>query len=748
MLKTIIFLLFPVVALSQTPDIETLKQQAKAAGYSDSQINAAIQQVQGQANTGVQSATTAPGAQVMEVTGKSEEPVFVNENADTEEAGTGIQKFGYLLLKSESKTFNPNEYGPVPDDYVIGTNDELQLSVWGQSEFYLKAEVDRRGMIQIPSVGLVAVSGFTLKQAEGVLKERVSRSYAGIRTGESKFAVTLSKIRSIRVYVGGMVNKPGAYKLTAISSVLTALYAAGGLSENADFRNVTIIKPDGTIDSVDLYANLLGVVSSKQDKIDHNYMIMVKGESFPVQITGAVNQPGIYDLKTGEDFKTLLSFAGGPVPTAWLGSVEIRRVVSGEGTKSLSFDGYKNPDFKLVSGDKVFIKTSANTSFNLVKVKGAVKQPGTFQYEPGMRVKSLIESAGGLLDWAYLERGELLISEKDKSLSIKAFHVGKAMAGDPTENILIPDQSELLIKSIWEIDSRYNISVIGFVNSPNEFEYRKGMTVGDAIFLANGFSKEAYTAWIEVARVDPSDSTHNDRTIAFVKTITNTGILSKDNKSLDFPLEPMDQVYVRKNPYFEVQRTVQIKGEVKFPGSYSLTNKDEKLASVIARAGGLKSTAYTEGATIFRKRDNIGMIALDFNEALSDKDSKENLILMPDDLITIPERDFTVKVRGQVPVETSILYSENASVNYYIEQAGGLNEMADNDKIYVILPNGRVFRPGNFWAFHPEILSGSVIIVPTREKQEPVDWRGWVTITTSTITSLVTLIILLQRTNQ
>lgn len=743
LLKFFLFIVFPVVSFSQTPDIETLKKQAKIAGYSESQIEAAIQQVQSQNNTG-SNTTALPGSPIMEVPGNTQDPVFINEPSKD----VTSQKFGYSLLRSGSKSFDPNEYGPVPDDYVIGSGDELQLSVWGQSEFYLKAEVDRRGMIQISSVGLVAVSGFTLKQAEGVLKERVSRSYAGIKTGESKFALTLSKIRSIRVYVGGMVNKPGAYKLTAVSSVITALYAAGGLNENADFRHVSVIKPDGTIDSVDLYSNLLGVLSSKPDKIDHNYMIMVKGETFSVQITGAVNQPGTYDLKSGENFKTLLGFAGGPVSSAWLGTVEVQRIVPGSGIQSLSFDGTTGDDFALFPGDRIRIKNSVTTSFGLITVEGAVKQPGVFQYSTGMRIKDIVEKAGGLFDWAYLERGQLLITEPDSSLSIKAFHLGKAMKGDPAENLTIPDRSTILIKSIWEIDSRYNINIIGYVNFARSATYRKGMTVGDAIFLANGFSKDAYTAIVEVARVDPYDSTNNDRTIAFIKTIKNKGILSKDNHELDFPLEPMDQIFVRKNPYFEEQRTVTLRGEVKFPGSYSLTSKDEKLSSVIARAGGLKSTAYLDGSTIFRNKDNVGMIALDFKEAMDDPESSENLILMPADEIIIPERDYTVKVKGQVAVETSILYKEGASVNFYIEEAGGLNEMADNDKIYVILPNGRVFRPGYFWSFHQEILSGSVIIVPTREKEEPVDWRGWVTITTSTITSLVTLIILLQRTNQ
>jgi len=732
-------------AFAQTADIEQLKQQAKAAGYSDAQIEAAVRQVQSQAASASGQAGAQLANQVMEVPGEKQDPVFVAK-PDPQETRNG--KFGVDLLKSGGGGFDPNEYGPVPDDYVLGTGDELQVSVWGQSEFYLKAEIDRRGLIQIPTVGLVSVSGLTLKEAEGVLKERLSKSYAGIRTGESKFAITLSKVRAIRVFVGGMVNKPGAYKLTAISSVITALYAAGGLKENADFRQVAVIHPNGKTDLIDLYGNLLGVPVQIQDKIDHNDMILVKAESFAVEISGEVNRPGGYDLLTGETFSTLLSYAGGAKPNAWLNNVVVSRIVPGQGKKVISFDAGSQPEFILMPGDQISVKSSIQNPFGLIEVTGAVRQPGKIQFTEGMKVKDAIEKAGGVLDWTYLDRGQILITEPDSSLRIMAFNPAKAMKNDPAENLTLTDKSVLILKSIWEIDTRYDIKVIGFVNSPGDFRYRKGMTVGDALFLADGFQKNAYTATIEVARVDPKDSISNDRVITFVKTIKNNGTLTKDNPDLTFLLEPMDQVYVRKSPFFDIQRTVTLTGEVRFPGSYSLTSKDEKLASVIKRAGGLKSTAYLEGATINREKENVGLIAVDFTEALEDEDSPDNLILLPGDNISIPERDFTVKIKGEVLVETSVLYQEGSSADYYIEKAGGYSDNANISKVYVILPNGRVFNPGRYWVFHQEILSGSVIVVPPKEKEEKVDWKGWVTITTSTITSLVTLIILLQRTNQ
>lgn len=750
---TSLFMVSSLMASGQGVNVEQLKQQAKAAGYSDSQIDAAINQVRKDGTADPASQPVSAGSEVMTVPGSKQDPVFVNKPFHTEPESLAaervpLKKFGVDLLASVSSTFDPNEYGPVPDSYIIGTGDKLQLSVWGQSEFYLEADVDRRGMIQIPTVGLVAVSGLTLKNAESVLTERLSKSYAGIRSGESRFSLTLSKVRSIRVFVGGFVNKPGAYKLNAVSSVLTAIYAAGGVTSTADLRHIAIIGPDSKVTEVDLYSNLLGLPLKGDDKLDHNYIVMVKGESRPLSITGSVNRPGIYDLKQGETIVDLLAFAGGITPGAWLGNVQINRLVNGEGRRVLSVDA-RNPmePVDLVAGDEVFIPETHKRQFGTIEVTGAVRQPGKVEFRSGMRIRDAIEAVGGVNPWTYMERGQILTVQPDSSFRMDVFHPEKALAGDADENKLLADNSTLILKSIWQVTPRFTVDVIGYVNSPGKIPFHESMTVGDAVFLSNGFKDEAWTGTIEVSRVDPTDSTATDRKIAYISQITNPGDLNRFNRALYFPLKPMDQVYVRKNPFFERQRTVKIEGEVKFPGSYSLTDKDETLFSVIQRAGGLKSTAYLAAGRLFRDKDRIGFIAIDFEAVMDNPESEDNVILVPGDVITIPERDNTVRIRGEVAVQTSVLYNPGSSVNYYLSEAGGIRDFGDLRKTYVILPNGRIFTPSKYWIYQPEILAGSTIVVPTKEQEDPVDWKGWVTITTSTLTSLITVLVLLQRTN-
>ncbi len=734
-------------------NIEQIKSQARAAGYSDDQINAVLQKYSS-SSSGADSTSIKTSRSKGNITGK--DAVFVNDQIEAPaEVGKKIEKnkfekFGYSILNSKPDSFEPNDFGPVPDDYVIGTGDELQLSIWGQVEVYQNAIVNRNGQMQIPTVGLIAVSGLTLQDAREIVKLRLSSSYSGLKSGASKFSMTVFSIRSIRVYTGGFVSKPGAYKLSGNTSVMTALYSAGGLSENADFRSINIIHPDGTIDSVDLYVNLLGVKSkNKPVRIDNNDLIMVKGERFAVKITGEVNRPGIYDLKGNEGFKEIVGFAGNLTPNAWIKNVEIHRIISGKGKMSISFDGEDLisglKKMELLPGDSLYIGKSTEIPFSTIQISGAVHQPGYVTYKNGITVKEVIEKAGGVWDWTYLERAELQSVEKDSSLKITAFHLGRALSGIPSDNLIIPDKSKLVVKSIWELNDRPTVEVLGFIHDAQKFQYHKGMTVADAIFLSGGFSENAFMGIVEVSRITKNDTTKSDRSLAFITTVHNKSDLSFDNKDLSYELMPYDQVYVRKNPFFEKQRNVVIEGEVKFPGNYALETKDEKIASLIRRSGGLKSTAYLNGVTIKRSFGNVGFIPIDFQAALENESNTENLILMPGDSINIPEVIYTVYVKGAVGVSASILFQEGSDYKYYIEQAGGFSELADEERVRVELPNGSIFTPDRYWFSYPKIYPGSTIVVPFKDKIEEVDWKSWTSFVLSTTTSALTIIILIDR---
>jgi protein involved in polysaccharide export with SLBB domain len=202
-------------------------------------------------------------------------------------------------------------------------------------------------------------------------------------------------------------------------------------------------------------------------------------------------------------------------------------------------------------------------------------------------------------------------------------------------------------------------------------------------------------------------------------------------------LEPYDNVFVRDNPYYELQRNVQVTGEVRFPGVYSMTHSTETLAELIARAGGLKSTAFPEGFQLFRQKDGLGRVALDLRRALKDPRSKDNVMLVAGDSLFVPQEPKTVTVRGEVGYPTSLVYDSGWSIGDYTARAGGTTDRADRGQTRVIYTTGAAARVKKFW-FDPEVQPGSTIVVPAKEQSEK-DWGGVIRDTTSILASHATV---------
>jgi protein involved in polysaccharide export with SLBB domain len=187
-----------------------------------------------------------------------------------------------------------------------------------------------------------------------------------------------------------------------------------------------------------------------------------------------------------------------------------------------------------------------------------------------------------------------------------------------------------------------------------------------------------------------------------------------------------------------------VTGEVKFPGIYSLTSKTERLSSVVDRAGGLESTAYLTAGSFVRRKDATGRMAIDFEQALKKKGrNKYDLVLAAGDSIHIPREPKTVKVIGEVGFPSSVLWEDGKSMEYYIDQAGGLLATADKDKISVVMANGRVERPG--FMRQPQPDAGAVVRVPTKPEEKDTETLKNVAAIVSILSGAATTIYLISR---
>jgi len=254
--------------------------------------------------------------------------------------------------------------------------------------------------------------------------------------------------------------------------------------------------------------------------------------------------------------------------------------------------------------------------------------------------------------------------------------------------------------------------------------------VTDLVLMAGGLTEGASNFSWELSRLDTTQ-------IGSLSTIKKFDVQSaywEEGNRESSLLQDYDHLMVPSNPKYNLQRVVEIYGYVLYPGSYALRVENERLSSLINRAGGLRPSAYLEGSTLIRKWDNAGLVPIDFKKALQDTESSENIELLAGDSIMISFQQEVVMVRGEVFVPAAVVHKKGASLSYYLDQAGGMKDEADEDRVVVTLPNGRKWEKGWFIFSNPDILGGSTIFVPKKieTKTETLAiLRDWATIMAS-----------------
>src|SRR2546428_3722311 len=235
--------------------------------------------------------------------------------------GTNVSSrvFGVDVFRRTTTQFLPLLSGPVPPDYKLGPGDALVLILTGDVELAYTLQVTREGFILIPQVGQVFVANLALEQLRDVLYTRLGRVYSGVKRGanaSTRFDVSVANVRANQVYVVGEVSQPGAYQISSLGTVLTALYAAGGATERADMREVGLQRPRKLGATPELYDYLLRGDVKSDVRLQTGDVVFVPVHGTRAEVEGAVTRPAVYELKAGETVTDLVHAAGGvrPVP--------------------------------------------------------------------------------------------------------------------------------------------------------------------------------------------------------------------------------------------------------------------------------------------------------------------------------------------------------------------------------------------------------------------------------------------------
>lgn len=460
-----------------------------------------------------------------------------------------------------------------------------------------------------------------------------------------------------------------------------------------------------------------------------------------VNISGAVVLPGQYSLDPEMTVTDLINKTGGLLPEAYLEKTELIRTRPDLTTELISLDLSikENLNFKLETSDRLRIYSNWEIyTRHYVEISGHIKRPGVYPLSDSTRVADLIFQSGSLRDpdfvkQTYLERADLIRYDDDGiKTRIIPVDLRKLLDGDETENILLKHKDHLKIYEINVIRQPEDVTILGLVRKPGKYMLQTNMGVEDLILQAKGFTEGALYYEAEVFRVDPYNI-KPDKLVSVHKVSIDQAFFKEGRSPKDkFLLQNKDKVVIREYPDFQYHRSVEIKGEVKFPGNYSLEKEKETLADLIERAGGLKNEAFTDGISF--TRDSMTVLS-DFNNVRKGTKGGD-FVLKHGDVINIPKHPGVVSVEGFVFTPGLVKYTSGWSLKDYVDAAGGVmvDDNYEQGETVVYYPGGAADVDG--WFFSPTVKEGSRIVVKKvkkPEEKEGTSVKDWVAIVASIV---------------
>lgn len=743
-------LFFTVSALSaqSNAEIEAAKALAKKYGYSDAEIEALIN---GQKGTNVNnmvrsqesfdrmSRQTMDTLSVTSIGMKLVPEDFELKYEQYVQDSLHSLIYGHDLFRKAELNFVPSYNIPTPENYRFAPGDQVIISVWGASNETIDQVISPEGSINVPNVGPVYLMGKSLVQAQNYLKEQLGRSYSGLLGGNPNtfLSLSLGKMRSLTVNVVGDVTRPGTVTLPSLSNITSALYLAGGPSLTGSVREIKLYRGGKLVSSFDSYDYMLNGKYDTNIRLEDNDLIVVSPYTNLVYVTGQVKRPMKYEMTDSESVADVLKFSGGFAGGARSENVYLSRV-KGEGRVSFTIESKDYDMFTLMDGDSLFVASNKDLDQSKVNIEGAVWYQGDYAISNELtRLSDLLKLASVRED-AYQER--VFIKRFTKEMEKISLYISLEDVLNGRDNVELHRMDSVKVFSISEMIPITEVLVRGEVNNPTPLEFRKGMTLGDAILLAGGFNLAATRSFVEVARRNKND---NAITVSDTISTVFSFDLIENPEDFSFPLTAWDIITVRKAPDYKEQQTISVTGEVVFPGYHTVEKNVVRVSDIIKKTRGFTNDAYLKGATLSRMltdeeyermltaweiaKERTGdtttvfditpenarfRIAFDLEEAINNPGSYADIVLRTGDVINIPKLNSTVKISGGVLYANTVAFNPKWGYKRYVDQAGGFLKNARRNRAYIVYMNGTVAtkRGGNF-----KIEPGCEIVVPQKE---------------------------------
>jgi len=692
------------------------------------------------------------------------------------------------LLRFGSETFqfgtgNANQLPmdlPAGPDYVLGPGDNVMLNLWGTESTRLERAIDRQGQIALPQAGTVTVTGLTISQAQSAIEQALNRQFQN-----EHVELSLGRVRTVRVYVVGDVQRPGAYDVSSLSTALNALYAAGGPTSRGSLRTLKHYRGQQLIREIDLYDLLLQGVRSDLERLLPGDTILVPPSGAQVTVAGMVRRPAIYELKGEQNLNQVLALAGGLLVSASLEEVRVERVEAHEQRTTLSVrvpDGAPGstaelPEFHVQDGDNITVAPILPYNNQVVYLSGHVYKPGPYAWHEGITINDLLRSYKDVMPEPASYAEVIRLDPPDLRPEIIGFDLSQLLIGN--DPVALQPFDVVRVFGRYEIDPP-KVSIHGEVLRPGEYPMSEGMTVAGLVRMAGGFKRSAYRKEADLS----SFVIENGEKVQVKHSIVEISKALDGDKSADVPLQPGDVVGIRQlTGWRDIGASVTIDGEVRFPGTYGI-EEGERLSSVLERAGGLRDDAYPGGAVLervgvremeesnrqemirriesamptvspglstpqdqqnllqtmqqqqqqvlasLRTHASTGRLVIKISTALSQwQNTSADVVMRAGDRLSIPKRPDFVLVGGQVYNATGITYRPGKDAEWYLRQAGGVTRSGDKRNIFVVRADGSVVGAQGSTLFGNTVLDlrlhpGDSVIVPEKVIGGSQLWRN------------------------
>jgi len=645
---------------------------------------------------------------------------------DTEVANLppqGLQPFGYDIFRNPPDTFAPVDNVPVPDNYPVGPGDTLQILLFGKENLRYTLVIERDGTLNVPKIGPISTTGLTFSELKTALNEYIKEQLIGVEA-----SINMGGLRAMQVFVLGDVVQPGAYTISALSTISHALIVSGGVKPTGSLRRIQHKRGRQRLGEFDLYNLLLRGDARGDRRLQAGDVVFVPPVGTTVGVDGAVRRPAIYELRRWGEVEDMLALAGGLAPDADPRSAYIERISrNGERTLvDLDLNRAQDRNRKVKTGDVIQVPAALEALEQIVMLNGHVKRAGSHAWRQGLRVSNVVRKTTDLLPGADLGYAVVVRqTAEDQRLQVINVELAKALAQPGSVwDVPLDRQDQLWVFGLEEnrattllplieqlrAQAGYRtaepvVSITGAVRFPGDYPLQRGMRVSELLRASRELLPAADADYALLVRYQ-ADSAQPMQPVA----LNLRQILQGLDSQTDPILQGRDHLYVfdrdtdradmlaslldgLESQARQEQRSqiVNVQGLVRLPGEYPLT-PGMRVSDILRAGGGLSEAAYAMNAELTRYgvTDNdrtVRHIPVDL-AAVRQGERAANLLLQPRDLLTVKqlpqsEKNAVIELRGEVQFPGRYPVKPGESLSAVIDRAGGLTAFA--------YPDGAIF---------------------------------------------------------